>query len=365
MIFHKRKARWGRTLLVIIAILLVGGGVRMLWANGFLSTVHSGFNGACRVVARLPGVADMEVRDGIAFISASSARGPSDKDGIYVLPLKEGGKLTRLDGTPRDFHPRGISLYPGPDGQGLYLVAVNALAAGSQATAGTGTPDRFSIDSFAVKDPTGTPSLVAQGTIHGGLLSDPRDVAASGPGTFYVTNGARDTNPAVRWLQKNGVIAGSNILYFNGMTFKVAADGLYGARSLVLADKGQYLVVATALSRGLASFQRETFTGTLTEAGSLSLPASPQMLALDGQGNVLVAGIANLWNRDRYRADPARPVPSQIFRAALNSGEPVSYDQVFGDDGGKIGGASVAAFGNGQLLVGSSLDGRLLECTAS
>jgi hypothetical protein len=367
MIFRKRKVRWGRTVIIILVVVLISATGRMLWANGFLTSVHTGFHGVCKVVAHLPGVADIEIADDTAFISASSARGPGPQDGIYALPLKKGATLLRLEGAPHDFHPLGISLYSGADGQGLYLVSVNRLAADTpkvdKAGGAPGHVDHFSIDSFEVTDPAGAPALVAQGTIRGDLLTDPRDVAASGPGTFYVANGATAANPVVRWLQTRGVIAGSNILYFNGMTFKVAVDGLYGAHSLILANGGHDLIVAGTLSRNLTSFQREPFTGALSEGDSLSLPANPQMLSLDGQGDVLAAGIANLWNWDRYVSDPTRPVPSQVFRAALNEGVPASYDQVFGDDGKKIGGADVAVFGNGHLLIGSALDGRLLDCT--
>jgi hypothetical protein len=38
--------------------------------------------------------------------------------------------------------------------------------------------------------------------------------------------------------------------------------------------------------------------------------------------------------------------------------------QVYGNDGKEIAGASVAAYDGHHLLIGSTLDGRLLDCTA-
>ena len=67
------------------------------------------------------------------------------------------------------------------------------------------------------------PALVAQGTIQGGLLTDPQDVAAAGPGAFYVSNGTGGSS-IERQLAGYGVLPGSNILYFNGMSFRVAIE---------------------------------------------------------------------------------------------------------------------------------------------
>ncbi|HKD46511.1 MAG TPA: hypothetical protein VKB67_02385 [Rhizomicrobium sp.] len=56
--------------------------------------------------------------------------------------------------------------------------------------------------------------------------------------------------------------------------------------------------------------------------------------------------------------------PSKIFRVHLDkSGVPQSYDTIFADDGSRIGGASAAAVTGDTLLIGSTLDNKLLECS--
>ncbi|HTM78476.1 MAG TPA: hypothetical protein VL133_12705, partial [Devosia sp.] len=292
-----------------------------------------------------------------AFVSVSSARGPGRDDGIYALPLGTGGKLTKLAGAPKDFHPRGIGLLASPNGQGLLLMAVNRRASPSS------QGHRFSIDSFEVANPHTAPALVAQGTIAGGLLINPQDVAVAGPGMFYVANGTAGANPVLHTLQTYGVMAGGDVLYFNGMTFKVVADGLYGTRSLVLAPDGQHLIVGGLLSRDLNVFQRESFSGTLTEGKPLGLAAGPQMITVDPHGDLWVAGHANLARWRAFAADRSKPSSSQVFRVNLRDGVPQSAQQVYGNDGAQIGGASVAAASGKHLLIGSTLDGRLLDCT--
>jgi hypothetical protein len=328
---------------------------RILWANGLFSTVTTGFFGSCKVAANLPGVEDIETANGLTFVSVASARGPDARDGIYVL--SDNGSLTRLAGTPKDFHPRGIGIYRSPDGSGIFLLAVNRRAQAANEKM------RFSVDSFEVTNPRTAPALVAQGTIQGGLLTDPQDVAAAGPGAFYVSNGT-ESSGFMRALASYGIWPGSNILYFNGMSFRVAADEFYDARGILLTPDGNHLLVASLTSRSLKSLNREPFTGNLTEADSLVLPAAPENLSLDSTGEIWAAGHSSLFAWRAFAADKAKPAPSQIFRVTLNGGVPQQAEEVYGNDGSEIGGASIAALTGKQLLIGSSLDGRLLSCAS-
>ena len=334
--------------LVIVAVISALG--RGIWVNGVFSGVTPGFAGSCKVVATLPGVQDMEQADGTVFVSVASARGPGAADGIYAVP-RDGGMPVKLAGAPKDFPPRGIGLYRAPGSDALSLYAVNRRSSG-----------RFSIDSFEVTNPGTTPALAAQGMIEGGLLINPQDVAVVGPNLFYVANGTAGSNVLIHGLQTYGIIPGGNVLYFNGTSFSQVADGLYGTRSLLLTPRGDHVIVGGLLSRSLTAFSREPFTGALTEDGTLVLPGSPEKLSLDAQGQLWVAGHANLLDWRAMTADPHRRAASQILRVSLLNGVPGSVAQVYGNDGSQLGGASVGLAVGKRLLIGSSLDGRLLGC---
>jgi hypothetical protein len=323
----------------------------MLWAKGLFSSAQTGFPGSCRVISNVPGVTDIEAAGGMAFVAVGNARGPRDADGIYALALNGTGRLTRLSGAPKDFHPRGIGLYRSPDGSGVFLLAVNKRASG-----------RFSIDSFEITNPATAPALVSQGTIGSGLLTDPQDVAASGAGSFYVSNGI--AMPAfLRRLADWGAVPGSSILHFNSMMFRTAAEDVYGARGLLLSPDGNHLLVASMTTRSLQSFSREMMTGNLTEGGSLTLDVAPEKLSLDNRGEVWVAGHVSLnqW-RDFFTDADHRP-PSQVFRVALASGVPQQAQFVYGNAGGDIAAAGIAVSAGKRLLIGSPLDGKLLDCS--
>ena len=345
------RSRRGLAIMAAVALLVFVG--RLLWANGLFTNslffgVPTGFSGSCKTVAAVPGVEDMEATGKLVFVAVASARAPDARDGIYVL---QDSKLIELSGGPKDFHPRGIGLYR-QSGGGLYLYAVNRRSSG-----------RFSIDSFEVTNPDSNPALVAQGTIEGGLLSDPQDVAVVGPNSFYVSNDAAKS-ALTRQLAGYGILPASEILYFNGMSFRSAADGLYDARGLLLSPDGNHLLVASLTTRSIKSFNRDMFSGNLTESDSLTLAAAPEKLSLDSFGQLWAAGHANLFHWRSFAADPAARDTSQVFRVTLLNGAPQEAAQVYGNDGSEIAAASAAVSSPQGLLVGSSLDNKLLACTA-
>ncbi len=344
-----RPRRPLRALAALVVVAAISALARGVWVNGLFSSVNPGFSGACQVIASLPGVQDMEIADGTVFLSVGSARGPGPQDGIYAMPLA-GGSPVKLAGAPRDFHPRGIGLYRASGS--LLLFAVNHRASG-----------RFSIDSFEIRDSGVSPALVAQGTIQGGLMINPQDVAVAGPGIFYVANGTAGKNPLIHGLQTYGIIPGGNVLYFNGTSFSQVADGLYGTRSLLLSPKGDHLIVGGLLSRSLTSYTREPFTGQLTDDDTLNLSTGPEKLSIDAQGNLLVAGHANLMEWRAAAADPGKRAGSQILRVSLFNGVPQAKEQVYGGDGSQLAGASVAVAAGNRLLMGSSLDSKLIACS--
>jgi arylesterase/paraoxonase len=352
-----RPRRPGRALLALVIVAVLSAGGRAIWSNGVFSAAKTGFSGTCRVTANLPGVQDMERVGGLVFLSVGNARAQSPADGVYAVAA-DGGKPFKLAGGPKDFHPRGIGLYSVPDGKGLFLFAVNKRSNG-----------RFSIESFEVKNPVLPfpiahpaimPSLAPQGFIEGGLLINPQDVAAVSPTTFYVANGTASTFAPMHLLQTYGVLSGGNILYFNGTMFRQVADGLYGTRSLIMAENGNKLVAGGLLSRSLTSFNREPFAGTLTEDKVIVLPTGPEKLSLDAEGKVWAAGHANILDWKAMTADPHRRASSQVFRVRLDGEE---TQQIYGNKGAEIAGASVAVPLGRNLLIGSSLDSRLLFCS--
>jgi hypothetical protein len=334
-------------IMAAMAVLFFAG--RILWANGLFSSVPTGFAGICKVAALLPGVQDIEIANGVTFVSVAGGRAADARDGIYVRT--EDGKLTKLAGAPKDFHPRGIGLYRSPDGTGIFLMAVNKRASG-----------RFNVNSFEVTNPKDNPALVAQGTIDSGLLSDPQDVAAGRSGCILCQqqHHQAELRKVAGFL---GRAAGVGHSLFQRHDLPPGGAGLLWRAGLADRTRRQSPVGGQPDDAQPQVLQ----PGSLRRQSHRSGFAHPSRRARKYQpgcaGRGLGGGPCRLPQWRAFAADPAKRATSQIFRVSLLSGEPQESTQVYGNDGTEISGASIGVRSGKRLLIGSGLDGRLLDCT--
>ena len=336
--------------------------IRTLNTAGVFTSVTPGFSGACQTIHGIAGAEDIAAdrRDGLAFISATDRRpGHPDggRDGLYILQIAHPDLgVTRLTGTPKDFHPLGIGLYRGRDGA-LTLMAVNRRHSGKP-----------SIDIFAVtvtKAPDGSISakLMERASIASSEIVSPNDVAAVGPDRFYVTNDHMSRTHFGTILETYLLLPRANIVYYNGNFPVVAAGGLRYANGLALSADGTKLYATETLGREIDTYDIQPITGKLSLAGRYSLPAGLDNITRDAEGQLWVAGHPKLFAFANYARHPNAPSPSEIFRVTTLNGLPSDFTPVYVGLGKRIGAASVGVYAGGQLLIGSVFDDKILACT--
>jgi len=349
----------GLTLLAVIVALAIFLSVRWLNMAGGFTLLNPVSPGLCRAIPGLEGPEDFEVdaaHDAI-IVSSTNRRAPKDapdpRDGLYALKLSApDAPAVKLQGAPKDFHPHGVSLYRAPNGDET-LMAINHRQNGGQ-----------SVEVFALAYDNGVPRLSAKSSIGGGLLVSPNDVFAVAPDRFYVTNDHVTKTALGRFAEDYLLWPHANLLYFNGTSFGISAQPMAFPNGVFVTPDGNHLYVAVTNERRLIAFSREPFFGSVTEIGSLSISARVNKISADAQGHLIVAAHPNLMRDNRFRADPSKPSPSEVFRVTLDkSGVPQSYETIFADEGGKIGASSTAAVVGDRLLISSVLDDKLLECT--
>jgi arylesterase / paraoxonase len=352
---------WARIAITAGAVLFVALAActwRLLASHGVFTTVTPFFHGTCRTVATAVGPEDIAIdaRDKIAFVSATDrvarAKGtPSPRDGLYAYAyLDAAAKPVKLGGTPADFHPHGISLHRAADGT-LTLMAINHRLAGDN-----------SVDIFQVRFEAGQAKLYEVGSITGGQLVSPNDVAAVDQDRFYVVNDHASRTQLGRWLDDNLVLPRANILYFDGMKFAVVADGLNFPNGAALSSDGRFLYVPEAYARTLLTFERNPFSGQLKQVGVLDIPSNLDNADVAADGSVWVGSHPKAYAMAAFRGDPSKPAPSEIFRAGVQNGVPRDATLIYANMGGQIGGSSVGATADGHLLIGSPLDRKILNC---
>lgn len=351
-------ARSGLTWLAVILGLVLFFALRWLTVAGVFTTVPANTPIPCTAIAGIEGPEDFAVdaaHDAL-IISSTNRRAPKahpdPRDGLYFLKLNApGSRPVKLEGTPKDFHPHGISLYRAPNGAET-LMAINHLSNGGQA-----------IDIFNLAYENGAAKLTSRSNIEGGLLVSPNDLFAVGPDRFYVTNDHLTRTPLGRFAENYLLWPHADLLYFNGTDFRISVQQMAFPNGVYVTPDGDHLYLTVTNERRLIGFSREPYFGSLKEIGSLSIPSRLDNITADSQGRLIVAGHPSRLRDDQFRANPSKPSPSEVFRVTLDkSGAPVGYKIIFADDGSRIGAASVAAVVGKRLVIGSVLDNKLLEC---
>jgi arylesterase/paraoxonase len=309
---------------------------------------------ACKPIAGVTGAEDMQVdnRLGALFVSATDRRHPGSKaDGIYVLSLLlPEARFIKLSGTPKDFHPHGISLFRSATGA-LSLMAVNNV-----------TPDHHAIDIFQVNAAGGQISLNEVGAIEGDKLIHPNDVVAVSESQFYVTNDHGSQTALGMTLENYLNLPRADVLYYDGVTFKEAATGLVFANGINVSRDGRHVYVAETTMRRVQTFSRDMFSGRLTNEGAFDLPSGPDNIDVDTSATLWIAGHPKLFDVLAYASDPSKPSPTEIFKVPTQHGQMQTVTPVYADLGHEIGAGSVAvAFGK-NLYIGSIFDPKIVRC---
>lgn len=336
--------------------------VRTLNTAGVFTSVTPDFAGTCQAVRGVVGAEDiaMDRRNGLAFISATDRRPGhpnGDRDGIYIMLIAhpELG-VTRLAGTPKDFHPLGIDLYRGRNGA-LTLMAVNRRRHGGPSV------DIFAVAVTKAADGSVSATLTERASIRASDIVSPNSVAAIGRNRFYVTNDHMSRTDFGNILETYLLLPRADIVYYNGNFSTVAASGLRYANGLALSADGTKLYAAETLGRQIDTYDIQPITGRLTLAGRYSLPAGLDNITRDTEGRLWVAGHPKLFAYANYAQHPNQPSPSEIFRVTTVNGLPTSSTPVYVGLGKRIGAASVGLYADGRLLIGSVFDDKILDCT--
>jgi arylesterase/paraoxonase len=346
----------------IVAVGVATLAIRTFMIAGVFTTVTPHFSGACKAIYGVIGAEDIAAdrQDGLVFLSASDRRPDHparSRDGLYTLALAhpELG-VTRLSGTPKDFHPLGIALYRAQNGL-LTLMAVNIRRHGQPSI------DIFDVTIAKAGDASASATLRERTSIRSSVIVHPNDVAATGPNSFYVTNDHSSRSKHGNFFETVLALPLGNIVYYNGAYPHVAATGLRFANGLALSGDGTKLYAAETLGRDIRTYDVQPVTGKLIAAGSISLPAAPDNISRDAEGQLWVAAHPRLLAFLAYAKNPKRPSPSEIFRVTTIGGEPTAATRIYAGLGDRIGASSVGVYAGGHLFIGSVFDDKILACT--
>lgn len=310
------------------------------------------FRGVCTPVTGVPGPGDVQIDAARkrAFISSFDRLGSegAPRGAIYAFniddPLDASSWTDRTHGVPARFEPQGIYLYA--DGAVERLFVVNAATR-----------------AIEIYDVAEDGMLTHLRSVSERRLTSPNDLVAVGPEAFYVTNDAEPGRDSLLgrlyFLLRAG--AGS-VLFYDGRSWRVAAEGLKFANGIAANAAGTRLFVAESAGSDVRVFRRDPATNALTQDAAIAVDAAPDNLNVDRSGALWIAAHPRPLSLPGYFRPRDSRSPSLVLRVDPVDGAAARPVHVYANDGKELSASSAAARLGGTLIIGALLDSKFLIC---
>jgi arylesterase / paraoxonase len=322
----------------------------------------------------VPGPEDIVVdHAAVVAFSASQQRksatgkllGPADmpSGAIFALDLASEPLAKRLlidqESLGFPFHPRGCSLFSGPDGQRRLMVISNRAAT------------EHVVEVFDVVG-TAYESVALQ---HVRTVADPQhlispnDLVALDSNRFYVTNDHGARQAFWQTLETGIGLPWSTVVFWDGSRFHTVAKDLEFANGIALDHTRKRLYVAATRSKRLYRYPWDPADPAkeLTDRDHIDLPGCPDNLEWDADGKLWIGADPSFLRLSIYTLGLTPTAPSLILRLNFDAGTEPHVEEVWHDATGEIISASSVAAVSGKgpvrrLLIGQPFGNHLLDC---
>jgi arylesterase/paraoxonase len=333
-----------KTLLTLLLALLLFIAYTLV-STGFFRTVTDQFAGEVIDSIALTGAEDITTSEvgGFAIISATDR-------GIYPPQEEEFGDLYYLDLTADTLAPRNLTAdFPGsfaPHGISMYaqdssyrVLAINHTPAGHSIAAFTLRAGALMLD-----DQLTDPSMIS-----------PNDVVLVDAERFYFTNDHGYTKGIGRFLEEYGNLAVSNVVYFDGDSYREVAGGIAYANGINI-DRARQLLYVASPRRFLFKVYRIEPNGDLTFVENIPCGTGVDNIEIAPDGTLWIGAHPNLLGFAAYAQGKRPTAPSEILRIDYRGEGDYTVESVFSDDGDLLSASTVASPYRDRLLVGTVMD---------
>jgi len=342
------KKKWILLSVFAVIIFLV---IKTLYVAGSFKTIRPHMEGNLHTTYYgIPGPEDMDLDDstGLLFISSAdrwkTQAGIPASDGIYLLNLDSFNQPRKLATTySGEFHPHGISFFR--EGEKSFLFVVNHNPSGDY------------VEVFEYKSDT----LFHQSSIKGDAMCCPNDVVAVATDKFYVTNDHGYQGGMMRFFEEYLQLPFSSLLYYNGVAFSTAYDGLIYANGVNISNDKTKLYLATTTGRELLTFERNIASGQLKLLNKLNLKTGIDNIDVDVEGNLWIAAHPKLLAFVGHAKDSAKISPSEVLKLTPAANNTYRVEEVMMDDGKLLSASSIALRYKNGLFVGGVFQPRVLR----
>ena len=289
------------------------------------------------------------------LISSTDRRHGEKRGQIYALDLRtDTVQILPRRGEPQglSFHPHGIDLVRDMQGKAYLYVITHREEEPDKGRARPEGPAHAVVRYELFPD-----RLEFRQLYEDPLLVSPNDLSARPDGSIYVSN---DSSKKGGLFELVFALKRSNVVYFNGSSWIIAASSLAMANGIVALDDRVYV----AVTREHKTYQ---FTprpdGSLGDKKILARVRGPDNLTLhkgDLRGDeggsdrvLLVAAHEKDMALMRHMSSSSKKSPTAIYSVGLLNG---AVTPVFKDNGSRISAGSVAVMSASRLYIGQIMD---------
>jgi arylesterase/paraoxonase len=337
-----------KILMLVILLLLVFIG-NLFVSTGYFRSIEPYFNGEIVKQIDIPGAEDITIshQDSFAIIS-STKRGiypPKEEEvgDLFLMDLKNGDFTT----TPltasfkKSFAPHGISMLKLDDG--YKIMAINHTSQG------------HSIEVFNLKNK----KLSFQKTLTDKTFISPNDIVMIDENRFYFTNDHKYTEGFGRLTEDYLGRSLSNIIYFDGTTYREVANGIAYANGINYDSKRNLLFVASP-RKFLIKVYDVLSNGDLEFIEDIDCGTGVDNIEFDKEGQLWVGAHPNLLKFTSYAKGKQDISPSEIIKINYKSKNDYSVETIYLEDGTKMSASTVAAPFGDYLFSGNVMDDAFL-----
>jgi arylesterase/paraoxonase len=333
-----------RVLLIALVLALVFVG-NVVISTGYFRAIENSFDGELVKRIALPGAEDITVGavDSFAIVSSTKRTSyPSTKEeqgGLYLMELKSGDfNIEPLTASyTKAFAPHGISMLK--KDSVYHLLAINHTEQG------------HSIEVFSLKNSV----LSHQKTLSDKTMVSPNDVVMIDENRFYFTNDHGHTKGLFRLLEDYGGLPRSNVIYYDGNSFREVANGISYANGINFDPKRNLIFVASARKFLVKVYKRDS-KGSLEFIEDIPCGTGVDNIEFDEDGNLWLGGHPNLLRFAAYNKGKEAHSPSEIIKIQYRGTKDYSVETVYLEDGTTMSASSVAAPFGDLILAGNVKD---------
>jgi len=338
-----------KRILLLALVLLILFVANIFISTGYFRTIENHFDGDIVKRIEIPGAEDITVSltDSFAIIS-STKRGvypPTEIEigGLYLMDLKSNAynPVHLTSSFTKPFAPHGISLLK--TDSTYKVMAISHIL------------DGHSIEVFRLDNN----ELTHEKTLTDKAMVKPNDIVMIDNERFYFTNDHGYTKGLGMLAEDYLGLALSNVIYFDGSTYREVASGISYANGINYDAKRKLLFVASP-RKFLVKVYNVLDDGSLDFIEDIDCGTGVDNIEFDTDGNLWIGSHPNLLRFASYAKGKKDYAPSEIIKINYKGKNDYAVETMYLEDGTTMSASTVAApFGN-YLLSGNVMDDAFL-----